>query len=243
MVKGKSRKVRKAKDPVIQKVKSVDIKGMKKGRANTEKELNEAVYQIVNVAQDLYGKGKIARNKLRGLGLLSIDDAYHEVKKNDIDISFRAFGGRIERKSIYSVKIGRKRYIPLPTLRDWVGLHDNYYTVRQAFDKLNKHEEVNLRAFIGRIEKKSIPSIKIGTQRWVPKETIDGLSEVFQNYYDVAGAMKELSTSKVSIKRNAFERRLDRGRIPHEKIGGRRFISKDVLSRVIEEEKDKIKRK
>ena len=40
----------------------------------------------------------------------------------------------------------------------------------------------------------------------------------------------------IKIKRNAFERRLDRDRIPHEKIGGRRVIAKEVLGELITKE-------
>jgi len=40
----------------------------------------------------------------------------------------------------------------------------------------------------------------------------------------------------IKIKRNAFERRLDRNRIPHEKIGGRRVIAKEVLEELISKE-------
>ena len=40
----------------------------------------------------------------------------------------------------------------------------------------------------------------------------------------------------VRIKRNAFERRLDRNRIPHEKIGGRRVIAREVLDELVSKE-------
>ena len=47
---------------------------------------------------------------------------------------------------------------------------------------------------------------------------------------------KELHKSGIKIKRNAFERRLDRARIPHVKVGGRRFIHDDVLKELVDKE-------
>ncbi|MCC7569887.1 hypothetical protein KO465_00900 [Candidatus Micrarchaeota archaeon] len=226
-------------DPVIGKIKKIDIEDMATSRMSEEKEVHDAVYQIVSTAQNLVDQGRIEKSSLKDYGLFTIEEAYQEIKKNKIPISFRAFGGRVERNSIYSTKIGRKRYIPEPVLKDWVGLYKDYYTVREAYNKIKKHLDLNMRAFIGRVEKNSVPSIKIGTQRWVPREYVDGLTYVAQNYYDVSSAIKSMKKSNVKIKRNAFERRLDRKRIPHVKIGGRRFIHQEVLEQLIKVEKTK----
>lgn len=221
----------------MSKIKNIKPSKMMKERKTKEKELYSNVATLVKTAQDLQKQRRAEKKRLRNIGLYSLEEAYEKVKKSGVGISFRAFGGRIERKSIYSVKIGRKRYVPAPILNDWIQLYERYYTVKEAFTRLKKHENINFRAFIGRIEKRSIPSIKIGTQRWVPKEAIEGLTHIANNYYDVAAAVKKLHTRGVKIKRNAFERRLDRGRIPHEKIGGRRFIRKEVLNELIEKER------
>jgi len=45
--------------------------------------------------------------------------------------------------------------------------------------------------------------------------------------------LDKLHKKNIEIRRNAFERRLDRGRIPHEKVGGRRFIHGDVLDKLV----------
>ena len=45
-----------------------------------------------------------------------------------------------------------------------------------------------------------------------------------------------MTSRGIKIKRNAFERRLDRNRIPHEKIGGRRVIAKEVLDELVSKE-------
>ncbi|MFA5381624.1 MAG: hypothetical protein WC356_00530 [Candidatus Micrarchaeia archaeon] len=230
------------KDMEVEKIRRIKPAKIKKERKEKERELYSNVVNLVKTAQNLQKQKKVERRKLKGMGLFTLEEAYDKVKKSGVDISFRAFGGRIERKSIYSVKVGRKRYIPSPILQDWVQLYDRFYTVRQAYTALKKHEKINFRAFIGRIEKKSIPSIKIGTQRWVPKEAVESLTHVADNYYDVANAIQELNKSGIKIKRNAFERRLDRGRIPHEKIGGRRFIQKETLAELIEKESARRKR-
>ena len=52
----------------------------------------------------------------------------------------------------------------------------------------------------------------------------------------ICRSVLEEKTSGIKIKRNAFERRLDRGRIPHVKIGGRRFIPEDVMRELTDKE-------
>jgi hypothetical protein len=152
-------------------------------------------------------------------------------------ISFRAFGGRIERGTIPFVKVGRKRYIPISVLKDITKTKSDFYTVKEAFEEYKRaNQKINFRAFIGRIEKGSIPSVKFGTRRLVPKDAVESLTHISSNYYTVSQAIKELYKGGIRIKRNAFERRLDRGRIPHVKIGGRRFIHEDVMKELVDKE-------
>ena len=224
------------KDPVVSKLKTAKLSEMKAKRAQAERELHESIGDIVGHAKDLYSQDKLEKDRLHGMGLYTLEEAYEELKKGGIPLSFRAFGGRVERRSVHSEKIGNKRLIPKPVIQDWISLANEFYTVKQAFMELKKYEKLNLRAFIGRIEKNSIPSLKIGTQRWVPKSTIEGLVHVCKNYYDVGDAVQKMTVKGIKIKRNAFERRLDRNRIPHEKIGGRRVIAKEVLEELISKE-------
>ncbi len=122
-------------------------------------------------------------------------------------------------------------------LSDMLGISEEYYTVRKAYEVYKKNNKnINYRAFIGRVEKNSIPSLKIGTKRLIPKNAIDSLSHVAKKYYSVSEALKELHKKDLPIKRNAFERRLDRNRIPHVKISGRRFIPREVVSELIDKE-------
>ncbi|MEM4633651.1 MAG: hypothetical protein QW275_00685 [Candidatus Anstonellaceae archaeon] len=224
------------KDPVIAKLKSLKIADLKAKRAGKEKEMHESIKQIVERAKELASQEKMEKERLRSMGLYTLEEAYEELKKGGVNLSFRAFGGRVERRSIRSEKIGNKRLIPKPVIEDWVALSNEFYTVKQAYNELKKYEKLNLRAFIGRIEKNSIPSLKIGTQRWVPKSAIESMAHICKNYYDVGEAVQEMNARGVKIKRNAFERRLDRNRIPHEKIGGRRVIAKEVLEELIAKE-------
>jgi hypothetical protein len=109
--------------------------------------------------------------------------------------------------------------------------------VKEAFEEYRKsNPRINFRAFIGRIEKGSIPSVKFGTRRLVPKDAVEALTHISTNYFSVSQAIKELHKTGIKIKRNAFERRLDRGRIPHVKIGGRRFIHEDVMRELMDKE-------
>ncbi|MCX8174648.1 MAG: hypothetical protein N3E51_00370 [Candidatus Micrarchaeota archaeon] len=224
------------KDPVISRLKAMKIADLKNKRGMAEKELHESISEIVNRAKELYAQDKLEKEKLRNLGLLTVEEAYEELRKGGVNLSFRAFGGRVERRSIHSEKIGNKRLIPKPVIQDWIALANEYYTVKQAYNELKKYEKINLRAFIGRIEKNSVPSLKIGTARWVPKSAIEAMIHVCKNYYDVGEAVQYMVAKGVKIKRNAFERRLDRNRIPHEKIGGRRVIAKEVIEELISKE-------
>jgi len=218
------------KDVLVHKVKSFRLSELKSKRKRTESELFSNVSQIVKSAQMLYEQDKLDKSRLRSLGLLTVDEAYDEVKRGGVGISARAFGGRIERRSIHSEKIGKKRLIPKPVIHDWISLHKDFYSVKDAFEILRQHEnELNLRVFIGRVEKNTIPSVKINTQRWIPKDVVDSMVHISKNYYDVSQAINMLQSKGLKIRRNAFERRLDRNRIPHEKIGGRRVIAKDVV--------------
>ena len=135
------------------------------------------------------------------------------------------------------MKVGRKRYIPKSVLDDITSTKSDFFTVKEAYEQYKKaNPKINFRAFIGRIEKGSIPSVKFGTRRLVPRDAIDSLTHISSNYYSVSQAIKELHKEGIRIKRNAFERRLDRGRIPHVKIGGRRFIHEDILSELVNKE-------
>jgi hypothetical protein len=228
---------RKNKDSVISKLKSIKISELKLRRKKRESELSANIGSIVRTAESLYEQDRLDKARLNSLGLLTIDEAYDEVRRSGLSISARAFGGRVERRSIHSEKIGKKRLIPKAIIHDWISLHRDFFSVKEAYEKLAEHEEdLNLRAFIGRVEKDAIPSIKINTQRWIPKDVIEYLVYVAKNYHDVSQAINYLQTKGVKIRRNAFERRLDRDRIPHEKIGGRRVIARDVVEELASKE-------
>lgn len=224
-------------DAYVDKFRSIDLDEIRKDREKTERGLSSSVANVFKVAQNLY-RQKASEDELEGRHeLFSVRSAYDYLKNNGVFISFRAFGGRIERGTIPFVKVGRKRYIPKTVLDDITSTKSEFYTVKEAFEEYRKaNGKINFRAFIGRIEKGSIPSVKFGTRRLVPRDAIESLTHISKNYYSVSQAIKELHKSGIRIKRNAFERRLDRGRIPHVKIGGRRFIHEDVMSELTEKE-------
>lgn len=224
------------KDPVVSRLKSMKIGDMKSKRLQAENALHSNISEIVDKARALHAQDKLEKERLRSMGLFTLEEAYDELKKGGVGLSFRAFGGRVERRSVHSEKIGNKRLIPKPVVHDWIALANEFYSVKQAYNELKKHEKLNLRAFIGRIEKNSVPSLKIGTQRWVPKSAIDSMIHVCKNYYEVGDAVVQMNHRGIPIKRNAFERRLDRNRIPHEKIGGRRVIAREVLDELVSKE-------
>ncbi len=222
------------KDDVVDKLR-LDVNEIKQEKEREQRTLTRTIEQVYRKAEQLYKEKEVAIEQNR---LFSLREAYEYLRSKGIHISFRAFGGRIERGTIPFVKLGRKRYIPQAVLDNLVENERQFYTVKQAFEEYRKHDKnINLRAFIGRVEKGSIPSVKLGTRRLIPREAIEALTHVSDNYYTVSQAINELTKRGIKIKRNAFERRLDRGRIPHVKIGGRRFIHEDVLREIIERER------
>lgn len=225
-------------DEVVDNFKNIDPNSIKKSRSKTERSLMSSVNNVFESAQKLY-KSKAKEDDIQRNRLYSVQDAYDYLKSKGLYISFRAFGGRIERGTIPFVKIGRKRYIPQIVLDDILSLGSSFYTVREAYEYYRKHNKrINYRAFIGRVEKGSVPSVKIGTRRLIPKDAIDALTHVSKDYYSVSEALGRLHKKGIKIRRNAFERRLDRGRIPHTKVGGRRFIHNDVLEKLVSLEQE-----
>ncbi len=225
---------RKIKDLHVERVKNTDLDAIKESYEHMINTLSRNINNVFQKAQKEYNGDK---SKLEELGLVDIQTAYEFLRENNYDISFRAFGGRIERGVIPSIKIGRKRYVHLDSLNALLKLRDGLYSVREAYEILKKYDKnINYRAFIGRIEKHSIPSIKIASKRYIPKEIIDSLTKIVQKYYTISQAVQRLKEAGVNIRRNAFERRLDRKRIPHVKIGGKRYIPTDVIDELIEKE-------
>jgi hypothetical protein len=224
-------------DEFVDRFKAIDIDEIRKERDLTERGLSSSIAGIFKVAQNLY-RQKASEDELEGKHeLFSVRSAYDYLKDNGVYISFRAFGGRIERGTVPFVKVGRKRYIPKSVLDDITSTKQEFYTVKEAFEEYRKaNDTINFRAFIGRIEKGSVPSVKFGTRRLVPKDAVEALTHISSDYFSVSQAIKELHKNGIKIKRNAFERRLDRGRVPHVKVGGRRFIHEDVLGELVDKE-------
>ncbi|MFA5076858.1 MAG: hypothetical protein WC488_00310 [Candidatus Micrarchaeia archaeon] len=228
---------RKMDDEYVDKLKSINLDRIENSYNSRQNSLSSSLANVFNEAQALYQKKELSDDALEKKGLYTIQNAYSLLRQNGFGISFRAFGGRVERGTVTSMKVGKKRYIPIDALNTMMNLRDEFYSIRDAFETYKKfNSKINYRAFIGRIEKRSIPSVKIGTKRLVPRDAVDALTHVAQSYYTVTQAIHRLSKAGIGIKRNAFERRLDRNRIPHTKIAGRRFIPMDVVDELIEKE-------
>lgn len=224
-------------DEMVDKFRDIDVNDIRKDRAVVEKGLSSSLATVFKAAQDLYKKKTEEAVLKDSHKLYSVKDSYDYLRGKGLILSFRAFGGRIERGTVPYIKVGRKRYIPQAVLDDILETKDEFYTVKDAYHEYKKsNPKINFRAFIGRVEKGSVPSVKLGTRRLIPRDAIDALTHVSRNYYSVTQALRELHKSGIRIKRNAFERRLDRGRIPHEKIGGRRFIHSKVLKELVDKE-------
>jgi hypothetical protein len=224
-------------DDVVDRFRNIDVGEIRKEREDVEKGLSSSLATVFRAAQDLY-KQKADEGLLRDSHkLYSVKDSYDYLRGKGLVLSFRAFGGRIERGTVPYIKVGRKRYIPQTILDDVLNTKTEFYTVKEAYHEYKRaNPKINFRAFIGRVEKGSVPSVKLGTRRLIPRDAVDALTHVSRNYYSVSESLKELHKNSIKIKRNAFERRLDRGRIPHEKVGGRRFIHGKVLKELVDKE-------
>jgi hypothetical protein len=224
-------------DDFVERLKKIDAGDIEKNYGTRTGSISASLANVYNEAQGLYQKKEINDDGLEKKGLYTIQNAYGLLRQNGFNLSFRAFCGRVERSTVKSVKIGKKRYIAIDTLNTMMNMRDEFYSVKDAFEAYSKfNPKINYRAFIGRIEKKSVPSVKIGTKRLIPKDAVDAITHVAQSYYTVSQAIAKVSKAGLSIRRNAFERRLDRNRIPHIKISGRRYIPMDVLDELVEKE-------
>ena len=227
----------KVEDEWVDKFRNIDVDAIRKEWESATDGLSSSLASVFRAAQELY-KQKAEEATIRDSHkLYSLKEAYDYLRGNGLVLSFRAFGGRIERGTIPFVKIGRKRYIHQSVLDNILQTNEEFYSVKEAYQAYKKaNSDINFRAFIGRVEKGSIPSVKLGTRRLIPADAIDALTHISKNYYSVTQALRELHENGINIKRNAFERRLDRGRIPHQKVGGRRFIHSKVLKELITKE-------
>ena len=229
-------------DEWIDKLKNIETSKILKEKNKEMNSIYKTIQKIQKESKKYYDRLNnryIDEKTLKNEGLLTLQQAYEYLTSNGMKISFRAFGGRVERKTIPSIKIGRKRYIPIKILNQILNIEDEFYSVKEAFERYKKYSpNINIRAFIGRIEKGRIPSIKLGTRRLIPKVVVDALTEIRKNYMTVPEALEKLRKVGINIKRSTLERRLDRGRIPFVKIGGKRYIPNDVVEELVNKEID-----
>lgn len=224
-------------DENVNLLKTIDLDKLNNNYEKKQDSISTSLGKVYNEAQKLYEEKALDDEVLEKKGLYTIQNAYDLLRNNNLEISFRAFCGRVERGTVASIKAGKKRYIPLDMLNTILNIRDEYYSVKNAYETYKKaNPKINYRAFIGRVEKKSVPSVKLGTKRLIPRGAIDALTHVAKNYHTVSSAIQKIHKAGIGIKRNAFERRLDRDRIPHVKIVGRRFIPLDVVDELIEKE-------
>ncbi|MBU0527344.1 helix-turn-helix domain-containing protein [Candidatus Micrarchaeota archaeon] len=216
---------------------TMDVEQMHKKRKIVEDDFEMTMRRIVRDAKnsEIQRPGEIIGDEHK---LFSVKETHRYLNENDIGISLRTLCGRIERGSIPFIKVGRKRYIPKKVLEDMLATKSRYYSIRDAFQTYSKqNRNVSFRSFAGRIEKGTIPSVKFGTRRLIPVEVVESLTHIDRNYLSVNQTIDEIYKSGIGLRRNALERRLDRGRIPHEKVGGKRYIHKDVVRELIDKER------
>ena len=170
----------------------------------------------------------------KGDRLMNIQEAWQYLKQHGIDESYKSFAGKVNRGTFPSFLFGDRLYVLKSELDFYLQIKKNFITIRQLYERLKRHwPELNLRSLIGRVEKGSIPSIKIFGKRFISKEVADALEKIAQNYLTVPDAYAIMVKQGIKLKRNALERRIDRGTIPHVKVGGRRYIPRYVVDNLI----------
>lgn len=206
-----------------------------------DKKLRKNIESVYKESLKLYEEEGI--EALREAGWLTLQEAYDYLRENGINVSFRAFGGSIERGRIPSKKIRNKRYVNVSYLKWLVDIYRNYYPVKMAYEEIKRFDpDISYRAFIGRIEKGSIPSIKLGGRRLIPAKIVQMLVKLAKDYYTIKQAYEKLKKAGIKMKRNSFERRVDRGRIPSLKVGGKRYIPKEAIDKLIDIELERRKK-
>ncbi len=219
---------------LIKNLNAFDGTGTIKKRKRIEKSLTNSLMEIAKRGEELYEKGGRTK-ELYNLGLLSIKHAYEYLVGHGYNITRRALSGRIERGVLPAVKIGKRRYVFIDMLNEMIEREKELYSVKKAYNIIAKYKpNFTFRAFLGRIEKGSIPSVKLNHKRYIPKNVIESLVKLAKDYYSVDETYKELRSKGVKIRRNTLERRLDRNVIPHMKIAGKRYIHKDVVNELID---------
>src|SRR3989338_561836 len=134
-------------DDVVDSYKSMNLNEIKKDREHVESSLSSTVAGVFKISQQLYKEKKSEDDLESRHSLYSVRSAYDYLRSGGVDLSFRAFGGRIERGTVSYVKVGRKRFIPKAVLDDIVNTKDNFYTVREAYGEYKKaNTKINFRA-------------------------------------------------------------------------------------------------
>ncbi len=158
-------------------------------------------------------------------------EAFEQLRPHEEGLTLRAFIGRMERKSVPSIKAAGRRLVGKEVVDALIAWRQEYFTLKQAYEHLVGHEKgLNFRAFVGRVEQGSIPSVKAEGQRWIAKQEIDKR----MNYYTFAQAMDVFGEHDIWIRPKTFERRLDKKQIQYEKMGGLRMIARDVLEALVQ---------
>ncbi len=114
-------------------------------------------------------------------------------------------------------------------------LQGSYYSHREAYDLLCKYEQgLTLRAFDKRLEDGSLPYVTMGGHRWINKEVLDLLIVRHTEYYTLNEAFILLSSHESGLSPRAFHGRVERKQIPSVKFGGRRWIAKSEMAKLME---------
>jgi hypothetical protein len=189
----------------------------------------ENYVETLEALQDLVIETKQESNK----ELLSLKQAHEYLVNKGVQIPYNIFISRVNRKKIPYLDIDGKKYIQKSVLDNMVEFYSNYYDVEEAYKRLKEVKNISKRAFIGRLEKKLIPSIVVNRKRLISKDIVDGLVYVYSNYLEVADALKYLRERGVNLTATTLERRLDRKVVPYINIGKKRLISKNVLDQIV----------
>jgi hypothetical protein len=216
----------KIEDPLISKIKNPQV-----SNPLTIDKVAKNLMKIYKQANQIYMEQ--GRKELSKLKIYTLKESYDYLREHGVPLSFRAFAGRVERGTLPVLLIGKRRYVNQEVLDNIVNLHKNYYKVIDAYKVYRQAKPITLRAFLGRVEKNIIPSIKAWDTRYIPKELLETHIHLATNYYTISELLQELKKHGIRINKQALERRVDRGTIPAVKIKGKRYVHKDVAQELI----------
>jgi hypothetical protein len=156
---------------------------------------------------------------------VQVHDPNLEILNNEKNKNFEEIEKAYKQKIENSIKIYRKSLnLNNQETNQNTSSKQQLIKLQDAYDYLRENDIlISFRAFTGRIERGSIPTIKINKLRYVPKDVLDAIIEENKNFYSIKECY-ELHKKVKPINFRTFLGKIERNLIPCVKlISGKRI--------------------